>query len=192
MFEFAKINDMELNSSDYRVETSARHVHLSQSDFVVLFGKDAKIEPLKPLTVQGEFKSNKTVTIIGSKRNFERVAVLGPWREQTQVEISVTDSYTLGVKDVPVRMSGDLHGSAPVTLVGEFGTLQLNEGMIIAQRHIHINQDDMRKYGLANGQNVSITLGEMRKTTFHNVVVRESLVDFPTVHLDTDEANAVL
>lgn len=192
MSKFAKINDMELNSSDYRVETSARHVHLSQSDFVILFGKDAKMEPLKPLTVQGEFKSNKTVTIIGPKRNFERVAVLGPWREQTQVEISVTDSYTLGVKDVPVRMSGDLHGSAPVTLVGESGTLQLNEGMIIAQRHIHINQNDMRKYGLANGQNVSITLGEKRKTTFHNVVVRESLVDFPTVHLDTDEANAVL
>jgi len=182
---------MELSATNYRVETSARHVHLSQADFVALFGVDAKMEVVKPLSVQGEFKSDKVVTIVGPKRNFERVAVLGPFREQSQVEISVTDSYTLGVKDVPTRISGDLHGSAPVTLVGTVGKVELPEGMIIAMRHIHINQTDMQKYGLANGDSISITLGDVRKTTFHNVAVRQSAVDFPTVHLDTDEANAI-
>ncbi len=182
---------MELTEHDYRVETSARHVHLSQADFLTLFGVDAKMENVKPLTVQGEFKTDKTVTIVGPKRNLERVAVLGPFRTQTQVEISVTDSYTLGVKNVPTRLSGDLHDSAPVTLIGTVGTLQLTEGMIVALRHIHVNQADMQKYGLKNGQSLSITLGTTRKTTFCNVIVRESNVDFPTVHLDTDEANAV-
>lgn len=182
---------MELTSNDYRVETSARHVHLSQADFVTLFGADAKMENLKPLSVQGEFKSDKTVTIVGPKRNLERVAVLGPFRSQTQVEISVTDSYALGVKDVPTRLSGDLHGSAPVILVGTAGTIQLSEGMIIALRHIHMNSADMQKYGLKHGQAISISVGTARQATFHNVIVRESVVDFPTVHLDTDEANAV-
>ena len=182
---------MELDSNAFRVETSARHVHLSQNDFITLFGAEAKLENVKSLSVKGEFKSNHTVTIIGPKRNLERVAVLGPFRAQTQVEISTTDSYTLGIKEVPVKLSGDLSGSAPVILVGTVGTLQLSEGMIIAMRHIHMNQTDMQKYGLINGQSVSISIGTNRSVTFHNVVVRESTVDFPTVHLDTDETNAV-
>lgn len=182
---------VELTQNDYRVETSARHVHLSQQDFFTLFGADAELAVVKPLTVQGEFKSDKTVTIVGPKRNLERVAVLGPFRQQSQVEISVTDSYTLGVKDVPVRMSGDLHGSAPVTLIGTVGTVSLQEGLIVAKRHLHINYVDMQKLGLSDGDVVSIKVGTVRQATFHNVVVRESNVDFPTVHLDTDEANAV-
>ena len=182
---------MELNTGDYRVETSARHVHLSQADFETLFGVDAKMEIVKPLSEKSEFKSDKTVTIVGVKHNLERVAVLGPFRAQTQVEISVTDSYTLGVKGVPVRLSGSLKGSAPVTLIGSVGRVELPEGMIIAQRHIHINQADMQKYQLTNGQAISITCGTTRLATFHNVIVRKTAVDFPTVHLDTDEANAV-
>lgn len=183
---------MELKTTDYRVEVSARHVHLSHEDFVKLFGADAVLENVKDLSVKGEFKSDKTVTIIGPKRNLERVVVLGPWRKQTQVEISLTDSFTLGVKNVPVRMSADLNNSAPVTLVGSAGQIELQEGMIIALRHIHINQEDMQKHGLVNGQNIEITVGDVRKTTFHNVVVRESNVDFPVVHLDTDEGNAAV
>ena len=182
---------MQLTVNDYRVETSARHVHLSQADFVKLFGEDAKMEVVKPLTVSGEFKSNYAVTILGPKRNLERVSVLGPFRAQTQVEISLTDSFALGVKNVPVRMSGDLHGSAPVTLVGTVGRLELSEGMIIALRHLHINRADMQRFGLVDGQEISIDVGDAHKVTFHNVVVRESNVEFPTVHLDTDEANAV-
>ena len=182
---------MVLKTGDYRVEISARHVHLSQADFVTLFGADAKMEKVKDLSISGEFKSDKSVTIVGPKRNLERATVLGPLRAQTQVEIAVTDSYTLGVKDVPVRLSGDLHGSAPVTLVGPAGTVQLAEGLIIALRHIHINRDDLKKYGLKPGQAIDLTVGDTRQVTFHNVVVRESAVDFPTVHLDTDEGNAV-
>ncbi len=181
---------MGLNANDYKVEISARHVHLSKADFETLFGADAVMQNLKDLSVKGEFKSDKTVTIVGPKRNLERVVVLGPWRDKTQVEISLTDSFTLGVKNVPVRMSGDLEGSVPVTLIGSAGTLELKEGMVIALRHIHIGKSDMEKHGLSNGQNIEITVGDVRKTTFHNVVVRESNVDFPIVHLDTDEGNA--
>lgn len=181
---------MGLKTGDYRVEISARHVHLSQADFVKLFGADAELQNVKELSIKGEFKSDKSVTIVGPKRSLERVVVLGPWRNQTQVEISLTDSFNLGVKNVPVRMSGDLQDSAPVKLIGPAGTLELDAGMIIALRHIHINQNDMQKYGLVNGQMIDITVGDVRKTTFHNVVVRESNADFPVVHLDTDEGNA--
>lgn len=181
---------MELKASDYKVEISARHVHLSEADFVKLFGADAVLENVKDLSVKGEFKSNKTVTIVGPKRNLERVVVLGPWRKQSQVEISLTDSYALGIKNVPVRMSADLKDSAPVKLIGEVGTLELSEGLIIALRHIHISKSDMQKYNLSNEQKIDITVGDVRKTTFHNVIVRESNVDFPIVHLDTDEGNA--
>jgi len=135
---------MELNVNDYKVEISARHVHLSRADFVTLFGEDAELKNIKDLSIKGEFKSDKSVTVVGPKRTFERVVVLGPWRDKTQVEISLTDSYSLGVKNVPVRMSGDLANSAPVTLVGPAGTLELKEGMIIALRHIHIGKPDMK------------------------------------------------
>lgn len=181
---------MVLNVSDYRVEISARHVHLSQTDFITLFGPDAKMAIAKPLSVDGEFKSDKTVTIVGPKHNLERVAVLGPFRQQSQVEVSMTDSFNLGVKDVPIRLSGDLHGSAPVTLIGPAGTIQLTEGMIIALRHLHINHDDLQKYSLKQGQMIDITVGKIRPVTFHHVIVRESVVAFPTVHIDTDEGNA--
>ena len=180
-----------LNNSDYQIEISARHVHLSAADLRALFGDDAELTPVKALSVKGDYKSDKAVTIIGPKRNLERVAVLGPLREQTQVEVSVTDTYTLGVKDVPVRLSGDLHGSAPVTLQGTNGTITLPEGMIVALRHLHINHADLQKHGLTNGQTITITAGTTRAVTFHNVVVRESQVNFPTVHLDTDEGNVI-
>ena len=175
----------------YRIEISARHVHLSQVDFITLFGADATLEKVKDLSVKGEFKTNYTVTIVGPKRNLERVAVLGPWRDQTQVEISLTDSYLLGVANVPCRLSGDLVGSAPVQLVGTQGTLSLSAGMIIAARHIHVDAATMRKHHLTHGQAVDITTDGPRGVTFHNVIVRESNVDTSIVHLDTDEGNAI-
>lgn len=174
----------------YKIEISARHVHLSPADFKVLFGADAVLGKVCDLSISGEFKSDQTVTIVGPKRNLERVAVLGPLRAQTQVEVSVTDTYTLGVANVPSRLSGDLAGSAPVKLRGPQGEIDLPEGMIIARRHLHISRDDMAKYGLTNGQKIDIVAGDARAVTFHQVVVRESAVACPTVHLDTDEGNA--
>ena len=175
----------------YRIEISARHVHLSKADFVTLFGADATLEKVKDLSVKGEFKTNYTVTIVGPKRNLERVAVLGPWRDQTQVEISLTDSYLLGITNVPCRLSGDLVGSAPVQLIGTHGTLSLAAGLIIAARHIHVDAATMKKHHLEQGQAVDITTDGPRSVTFHNVIVRESAVDMPIVHLDTDEGNAI-
>ncbi len=175
----------------HRIEISARHVHLSLADFKTLFGADAAWENVKELSVQGEFKTNCTVTIVGPKRNLERVAVLGPWREQTQVEISLSDSYFLGIPNVPCRLSGDLVGSSPVQLVGPRGTLSLSAGLIIAMRHIHVDQATMQKYHLAVGQALDLTTDGPRGVTFHNVIVRESAVTIPVVHLDTDEGNAM-
>ena len=181
---------MQLTSNDCRVELSVRHVHLSKKDFVTLFGPDATLNVVRPLSVKNTFKSDKIVRILGTKRNLERVAVLGGFRAQSQVEVSVTDCYNLGVTDVPVRMSGDLHGTPSVTLVGPCGTVHLSEGLIIAMRHLHINHDDLLKYNLTNGQTVDLTFGTTRKVTLHNIIVRESYVDQPTIHLDTDEGNA--
>lgn len=180
-----------MKNLDYKIEISARHVHLSPADFATLFGADAELVKVRDLSVAGEFKSDKTVTIVGAKRNLERVAVLGPLRAQTQVEVSVTDTYTLGVTDVPARLSGNLAGSAPVTLRGPQGEVTLREGMIVALRHLHISRADMAKYGLTDGQKIDITAGTTRAVTFHEVVVRESQVATPVVHLDTDEGNAV-
>lgn len=176
---------------DYKIEISARHVHLCEADFKTLFGADAVLGKAQDLSEPGVFKADKTVTIVGPKRNLERVAVVGPLRPQTQVEIAVTDSYTLGIKDVPLRYSGDLRHSAPVTLRGTHGEINLPEGLIIALRHLHINKADLQKYGLQPGQEIDLLTTGPRAVTLHKVLVRESLVAFPVVHLDTDEGNAI-
>jgi putative phosphotransacetylase len=173
------------------IEISARHVHLAKEDFVKLFGSAAALNKIRDLSVIGEFLSDKTVTILGPKKNIEKVAVLGPFRKKTQAEISRTDCFVLGIKNVPVRLSGDLENSAPIKLVGENGEISLPEGMIVAKRHLHISKTDAVKYGLKNGETVNIAAGGVRGVTFGNAIVRISNICGPTVHLDTDEGNAV-
>jgi len=172
------------------IETSARHVHLTKDDMKVLFGEGASLTVKKDLTQPGQFLSNERVTIVGSKRELANVAVLGPERSATQVELSLTDARSIGV-DAPVRESGDVKGSGAIKIVGPCGEIEIAEGVIAAKRHIHLTPEDAEKYGLADKEIVSVRVsaGE-RKLTFDDVVCRVSPKFATYMHVDTDEANA--
>lgn len=173
-----------------KVGVSARHVHLSREDMDVLFGKGSELTPLKDL-MGGQFAAKETVTIIGLKlRAIENVRVLGPLRKQTQVEVSATDCIRLGVK-APVRLSGDLAGSAPVIIIGPKGAVSLKEGCIVALRHIHMSPADAAAYGVKDKQVVRVQMGGARGGYLDNVPVRVDPSFTTEMHIDTDEANAL-
>ena len=170
------------------VEASARHVHLSESDAKALFGRiPAKV---RDLSQPGQFVCDERVTIVGPKFEIKNVAILGPCRNKTQVEISTTDSLKLGIK-VPIRESGHLDGSAACKVVGPKGEVDLREGVIIAKRHIHMPLSDSEKSGIANGTIVKVSVkSDERSLIFDDVVVRVSEKFALAMHIDTDEANA--
>ena len=170
------------------VEASARHVHLSESDAKALFGRiPAKV---RDLSQPGQFVCDERVTIVGPKFEIKNVAVLGPCRNKTQVEISMTDSLKLGIK-APIRESGHLDGSAACKLVGPEGEVDLSEGVIIAKRHIHMPLSDSKKSGIANGTIVKVSVkSDERSLVFDDVVARVSDKYKLAMHIDTDEANA--
>ena len=172
------------------VETSARHVHLSDADLETLFGKGAVLHKKKDLSQPGQFASEERVDVVGPKKTLARVSVLGPTRKQTQVELAMTDARSIGI-DAPIRESGDLEGSAGCKLVGPAGEIELSEGVIIAKRHIHTTPEDAAEMGVTNGEIVSIKLDTAeRALTFGDVVVRVSPNYATVVHIDTDESNA--
>ena len=172
------------------VETSARHVHLSLNDFEVLFGKNAKLTLKKGLSQPGQFACFERVNIIGSKNEISNVSVLGPFRKQTQVEISLTDSIKLGI-DAPIRLSGNILNTPGCILVGPNGKINLSNGVIVAKRHIHLDLDTAQKFNLANNQNVKVKVEtEVRSLIFDDVMVRIDKNFSPAMHIDTDEANA--
>lgn len=172
------------------VGVSNRHIHLSVADVETLFGKGYQLTPLKDLSQPGQFACKETLTIVGpSLRPIENVRVLGPVRKASQVEISRTDSFTLKVKP-PVRESGDIAGSAPVTIIGPKGIVQLKEGCIIANRHIHMSTDEGARFGLADGDYVDVEANGERRTRFYDVQVRVHKDFRLEMHIDTDDANA--
>ena len=171
------------------VEVSARHVHLTEAHFHQLFGADAALTLKKALSQPGEFLSHARVTVGGSKRNFENVAVLGPFRAASQAELSLTDLRSMGLT-APIRESGDLAGSAPLTLIGPAGTVELPEGLIAAKRHIHMTPEDAAKFGTANKQIVHVRVAGDRPLIFGDVVVRVAPTYALAMHIDTDEGNA--
>ncbi len=172
------------------VEVSARHVHLSKEHLEVLFGKGYELTVKKDLSQPGQYAANERVTVVGPKRQLERVSILGPIRKATQIEISLTDARSIGIS-APIRESGNIIGSAGCTLVGPVGTVELNEGVIIAKRHIHLTPTDAEKFGLKDKEVVSVKLDtEDRSTILGDVVIRVR-GDFATsMHIDTDEGNA--
>jgi len=171
------------------VAVSARHVHLSRKDMDVLFGPGSELTPVKTL-MGGQFAAKEQVTIVGpSLRPIEKVRVLGPLRRQTQVEISATDAFLLKVK-APVRPSGDLKGSAGITVVGPKGVLKLEEGCIIANRHIHMSPDDAERFGVKDGDYVNTLAEGERRTMFYGVQIRVDPKFTLEMHIDTDDANA--
>ena len=172
------------------IEISARHMHITQEDLEVLFGKGAKLTKLRDLLQPGEFAANETVAIIGpNRRMFQSVRILGPCRKFTQLEMSFTDGRFLGI-DLPARVSGNIENSAPIVMVGPKGILNLDQGAIRAMRHIHMSFEDAAKLGLKNGQNVSVKTGGPNGVTFDNVLMRAGEGLKPVMHIDTDEANS--
>lgn len=171
------------------IGVSARHVHLTQEHVEQLFGKGYQLTKKKEL-MGGQFASNETVTIVGLKlRAIENVRILGPVRKRSQVEISATDAIRLGVK-APVRESGDVAGSAPIALVGPKGVVYLDEGCIVAKRHVHMSPQDAMAAGVKDGEIVSVRVDNERGTTFNEVKIRVDDSFTLEMHIDTDEGNA--
>jgi propanediol utilization protein len=169
------------------VEASGRHVHVTKEQALTLFGHD--LTPVRELSQPGQYLAKERVTVIGPKGEFRNVAVLGPARKAAQVEISITDGRALGI-DPPVRLSGRVEGSPGAVLVGSHGQVSLNEGVICAQRHIHMTPEDGARLGIRDGDAVKLKVYSKRPVIFEQVPVRISK-DFQTrVHLDFDEANA--
>lgn len=173
------------------VEVSARHVHLTEADVEFLFGPGAKLEPKRPLSQPGQFLSEQRVNLVGPKGRKERIAVLGPARKASQVELSRSDCVDLGI-DAPLRESGDVAGSAPITIEGPYGILHLKEGAIIAHNHIHVTAPDSVLLDLHDKDRVSVAVMTERPVVFHDVIIRVSTEYSCKMHIDFDEANAAL
>ena len=172
------------------VEISARHVHVSEEHLEILFGKGYKLTPKKDLSQPGQYACEERVTVVGPKKELAGVSILGPCRKATQVEISLTDARSIGVK-APIRESGDVAGSGACKLIGPAGEIDLTEGVIAAKRHIHMTTADAEKYGITDSQIVSVKIPtEGRALVFGDVVARVSDSYALAMHLDTDEANA--
>ena len=182
------------------VETSARHVHVTQETLEVLFGKGAELTVRAYLSQPGQFVSNQRIDLVGYKLNkatgekvetrIKGVSILGPVRKADQVEISMTDARTLGV-NAPVRESGDVAGSAPCKLVGPAGEVEIPEGVIVAKRHIHMTTEDAKEFGVENGRIVKLEVNTNgRSLIFGDVVVRVRDDFALACHIDTDESNA--
>lgn len=172
------------------IAISARHVHLTREAMDVLFGEGSELTELRPLSQPGQFASEQRVDIVGPRTTIEKLRVLGPLRSACQIEISRTDEFALGV-DAPVRGSGKVTGSAPIKVVGPKGSLQLEEGLICAWRHIHMAPGDAEAYGVKDGDFVEVAIdGGPRDLVFGDVLVRVSDKYSLEMHIDTDEANA--
>ena len=172
------------------IETSARHVHVSRRVLNILFGEGYELTHKKDLSQPGQFACEERVQVIGPKNSFPAVSILGPVRPETQVKLSAGDARAIGVK-APIRESGDLKGSAGCKIVGPKGEVELEDGVIIAKRHIHATPEDAEKYGLVDKQIVSVKVDTPeRSLIFGDVVVRVSKNYALAMHIDTDESNA--
>jgi putative phosphotransacetylase len=171
------------------VETSARHVHLSEADLKILLGEGNELTIKKMLSQPGQYASNERVNLVGPKKAINNVLILGPTRKETQVEISLTDARTLGVS-AAIRESGDIDGTAGIKLVGPAGEVEITKGVIAAKRHVHLDPATAEELGVKDKQIVSVKVDGERGLTFGEVVVRVNPNFAPAVHLDTDEANA--
>ena len=171
------------------IEGSGRHVHVTKECLETLFGAGFELEVKKYLSQPGEFASFSKVDVIGPKGTLTGVSILGPCRKFTQVELSYTDARVLGV-NAPVRESGNIAGSAPVTLVGPKGTVELTEGAIIAKRHVHLTPEDAEKFGIKDKEILQVKVGGDRGLIFDEVVARVSPKYATFMHVDYDEINA--
>lgn len=177
-------------ANDILIETSARHVHVSEADLFTLFGEGYELTSKKDLSQPGQFACEERVDIVGPKRTLSGVSILGPIRKATQVEISLTDARSIGV-NAPIRESGDLEGAGACKIVGPKGEVEVKEGVIAAKRHIHMTPADAAKYDVVDKEIVKVEINtDGRALTFDDVVVRVSDKFALAMHVDTDESNA--
>ncbi len=178
-------------SKTFIVETSARHVHLTQEDLETLFGKGASLTHKKDLSQPGQFACEERVEVVGPKKSLAGVSILGPVRSATQIELSATDARSIGLT-APIRESGDIAGSAGCKLVGPCGEVELKEGVIVAKRHIHLTPADAAELGVNDKEVVYVKVDtDGRKAILGDVVCRVSDKFARAMHIDTDEANAI-
>jgi propanediol utilization protein len=171
------------------VETSARHIHLTQEDLETLFGKDVQLTPKKALSQVGQFACAEKVEIVGPKSSI-KMSILGPVRPETQIELSKTEARTIGI-DAPTRMSGELAGTPGCKVIGPKGEITLDHGVVVAKRHAHFTPEQAIEFGVKDGQNIQIKLNyNERALIFGDVIARVSKTAGLAVHIDTDEANA--
>ncbi|MBQ3644525.1 MAG: phosphate propanoyltransferase [Candidatus Riflebacteria bacterium] len=172
------------------VGISNRHVHLTQEDLEKLFGPGYKLTEKKKLSQPTQFAAEECVTLVGPKRSIEKVRILGPLRPQTQIEISRTDMFTLGFKDIPLRNSGDLAGTPGIKIVAPNGnSIEPKEGCIIAARHLHLTAEEAKNFGLKDKDVISIKAGGPKGVIFSNVLVRSGAMHAMDFHIDMDDAN---
>ena len=189
---YKKIKPKEESSHLFSIpaEVSNHHVHLTRDSLDILYGKDYELTKLRDLSQLGEFASNERVSIVGANMKvIEKVRILGPLREYTQAELSITDGYFLGL-DLPTRISGNIKGSPPIIFIGPKGVLTLSEGAIRAARHIHITPKDAEDYKVKNGDRVKVEVSGEHGVIYKDVSIRVSQKSKLALHLDTDEANA--
>lgn len=175
---------------NFLIETSARHVHLSQADLEILFGEGYQLTVKKELSQPGQYACEERVEVVGPKKSLKGVSILGPTRPVSQVEISLTDARSIGVA-AAIRESGDLEGTSGCKLVGPKGEVELSKGLVAAKRHIHTTPEDAEKLGVADKEIVGVKVETPeRALVFGDVVVRVSPSFATAMHIDTDESNA--
>ncbi len=171
------------------VGVSARHIHLSQEHVEILFGAGATLTEFKPLSQPGQFAANETVAVYGPKGSFPKVRILGPARKATQLEVSRTDAFALGLQP-PLRESGSIEGTPGIRIVGPAGEITVDKGVIVAARHIHFHTSDAERWGIADKQLLKVHVGGDRGVVFEQVLARVSDQFALDMHIDTDEGNA--
>lgn len=171
------------------IGVSGRHVHLSKKDLEILFGQDYQLTLLKSLSQPGQYAAKEQVTLCGPKGVIEKVRVIGPVRKETQVEILQSDAFKLGVKPV-IRLSGDIENTPGITIIGPKGSVIKDKGVIVAQRHIHMNLEQAAEYGLKDGDVVAVRVDGIRGGIMDNMIMRINESGYLDAHIDTEEANA--
>ncbi len=187
------MNSQKKSDDEYNIPVgvSNRHIHLSKADLNILFGEEYSLKKIKDLSQPGQYACKEVLVICGPKGAIEKVRVLGPVREKTQIEILKADAYKLGINP-QIRDSGDLENTCGLTLVGPRGSISLDEGVIIAKRHIHMTSQDAKDLNVSDGEIVSIEVDGLRGGTYKNVTIRANDNSALECHLDIEEANAMM